>query len=197
MEPTLLKLRHSGKEPPGGWYYDIPELSVRVKADTLKHLVCAAFKSYAANKLVPPDDLAAIVEDAICQRAPAIFTLGPGGGGKNVSALAVRTATTAVLHALRREGAVAQALADARGNVCANCKANVHTAGCVGCSGYGAWVRSWTHMHLADEKYLAICTISAAMASAVVCASLPALRAAKLCSLSYPENCWIPKEKRQ
>ena len=183
--------------PPGGWRYVVPETKTSLKSGSLEDLKREVKKHLEANSLPVPADLAAVIENQLCE------LIGPewcSWGSAKYAAHPTMSASdvvngTKVILSWKLEGSPFedQNEANRRAAICASCMMNVHVAGCVGCSGLQGVVRKMVGgKKTAHDHLLKSCAICKCLNGAQVWLPLDTLWRGVTSDINeaFPDHCW-------
>lgn len=189
-------LRYKQYSPPGGvYFYTVPETGVSFEHGVLDALVLEVRQHYVANKLTPPENLTAVIEDFICAQMPEGVCRGHGTteseAWKHVSPQQVKDFTKLIFEK-RRLGErffVSQEEAEKRATICASCPFNLMNL-CTTCTqlkGYAA--KYLVGRATTQDRLLGVCGKCGCMLEAKVHVTKEAL--AKTQQHEYPPHCWL------
>lgn len=140
--PRLLKDRTT--VPPGGYQYRVPETGLLLKGNALASVARDAQAHLKANGIMKTShELAALIEDQICQRYPescwnhpkiAAPMAKPHPKGHKWTVAEVKNGLNAFFRFLLPRRFVSEPESFARATVCASCPLNVNSEACSSCT---------------------------------------------------------------
>lgn len=75
-----MRLKELGRTPPGGWYYEEPDLKTTIRGDTYQDLVAQTVVARSEARLEPTPRLGQMIQDQICDRVGKEWCEGFGLG---------------------------------------------------------------------------------------------------------------------
>lgn len=153
-----LRIRQRNVTPPGGYFgIDPDHAEFRAEGGSIEEVVEKIQKHRKDRGMTPIKDLAAIIEDAICRKAPGNICIddkgNPVAGPRHVSTAGAINATAAAVKLsgqlnIRPTNAIE---ANRRASICVACPKNVDI-GCKNCSGIDSILKGMRGMKGADGK---------------------------------------------
>lgn len=185
----MMSFRYKMYAPPGGkWFYTVPETGKYFESrQNMSDCEAQVLRHYAVNKLTPPENLSALIENHICLHVTPGFCLGPDPRSKSEIPPTFFEIVQKLEQFFRekRRALVSTREADQRATTCARCPEN-SLAFCMSCSGLRGRARSFVAgRSLAQDNYLGVCKKTRLPCGALVHLVEPPP------AESAPANCWI------
>lgn len=208
--PDLLHMVRTGEMPPGGFSYVVPETGITIgkpPMTCLDDLCKAVLAHYVANRLTPPSNLAALVEDNVCRRLGPSWCESTHGvpwtknaGLPAFSFAQVKQATHTLLSWFREGFAeVPVAQMESRATTCLSCPMHAMPDGCSACNMADIFSLVVTGHRLPTDTSLKACRVCGCslrvktkLPLATILKHTPALQLA-----AFPQNCWIVRERAE
>lgn len=211
----LLHLTRLGEMPPGGFVYMVPETKVTIPVGRgpftcLDDLQKAVNDHYLANRLLPPPNLRALVEDSVCRRLGPHWCETSHGvawtknAGMPMFSVAALKQFTHTIMSWARDGdpPVPLEQVEQRANVCLSCPMHGYPTDCGSCATAEivATVGSFlVGTRIPADTHLKACKVCACMLRVKVRAPLAAIRRhmPKAQLEALPPACWINVESTE
>jgi len=155
-----------------------------------------------ANEFEIEQDLAAIIEDWICQRLPVDQTSAYEKNNSpvvtNATSATILGITSHLLNLFKLNGRiqVSDEVSKERADICRKCPQNRSSIACASCQGILPWIHTRVRSTPANENRLYVCAASAIMNVAQIYITLDVIQKT-MTDLQYKthdENCWKIKE---
>jgi len=184
----MLTFAHKRTVPPGGaYFYTVPDTGVVFREYSYDLLLSKLADYYNENKLTPPDNMKAVVEDYMCRFMPETFCHGDDDGKPRKKVVTLSTIREETLKIAAGNPRVLPGEAKRRALICSECPRNDRQM-CTSCSGLQAWARKLAGKSIEGlDAVLGVCEIDATALSAKV-------HLQDIPDGDYPENCWRKNE---
>lgn len=187
------KIKDLSITPPPGWVYYIPETKVKIEADDYEELIEMIYWNYHINKIEPPHNLDALVQNDICKQSPTGICDKPNKFV--ILPIDIMRGTTAFAIMMKQgKGAfVDQEEAERRASICAECPLNVRNPGCYSCKGFKFLIEKVKKgRNTSKDDKLNVCAVCKCFTKALVHVDLGIIKATTRVSHAsrYPNHCW-------